>query len=136
MTKASKITGLPPVLATNGSGPAGPVTHTRGFLSYPEICKRFPKPNEKPSSSIISWTCVEDPTKKYGNYAYKSAENGPGIWISYEDPTMAASKAEYAKEKNLGGVALFDITLDDLRGHCSYGKNFPILRSIVIKLLQ
>ncbi|KAM7352605.1 chitinase-like protein Idgf3 [Cochliomyia hominivorax] len=133
MTNASKITGLPPVAHTNGSAPAGPITHTRGFLSYPEICEHFPKPNEK---NITPWTRVVDPTRKYGNYAYRPAEKYPGVWISYEDPLTAAFKVDYAKNHNLGGVALFDITLDDLRGRCNNGDTFPILRSIVIKLLQ
>ncbi|XP_065355818.1 chitinase-like protein Idgf3 [Calliphora vicina] len=137
MSNESKPSGLPPVSFTQGPGPAGNQTHLPGFLSWPEVCVQIPKASSKVNTLVTALRSVIDPTKKYGNYAYRAADkNGnAGLWISYEDPSTVAAKAEYAKHHNLGGVALFDITLDDLRGRCN-GDTFPMLRSIVAKLLQ
>lgn len=56
------------------------------------------------------------------------------MWVSYEDPDTAGNKAGYAKTKNLGGVAINDLTMDDFRGACT-GEKFPILKAARAKLI-
>ncbi|XP_067625309.1 chitinase-like protein Idgf2 [Eurosta solidaginis] len=135
MTKESGTTGLPVVTATDGPAAAGPITQTPGVLNWLEICKRLPNSGKNTKRFGPPLQPVYDPTKCYGSYAFHPAdEDGDnGIWVSYEDPETAASKAEYVKSKTLGGVALYDITLDDFGGQCT-GEKFPIMKAIKPKL--
>ncbi|XP_023163131.1 chitinase-like protein Idgf3 [Drosophila hydei] len=126
-----------PVLPADGPAHAGPQTKTEGLLNWAEICQLLPNPsnvNAKGHAAPIKR--VPDPTKRYGSYAYRAAdENGLyGLWTSYDDPDTAASKAQYVRSKNLGGIALFDLTQDDFRGQCT-GDRFPMLRAIKYRLL-
>ncbi|XP_065356900.1 chitinase-like protein Idgf3 [Calliphora vicina] len=127
MTKDSNINGVPPIFYTDGPAAAGPQTQRPGFLSWPEICEKLlrdPKLRR-----------VTDRKAKSGVYAFRPADSrgNYGIWISYEDHITAAAKAEYIRNHNLGGVALFDLSLDDIHGVCG-GEKFPILRSINFRL--
>uniref|UniRef100_A0A0K8UBC0 Chitinase-like protein Idgf3 n=1 Tax=Bactrocera latifrons TaxID=174628 RepID=A0A0K8UBC0_BACLA len=137
MTKDSGNTGLPVVPATEGAAPAGPITKTPGLFNWLEVCQRLPNPsNINAKGADAPLRRISDPTKRYGTYAFHTAdEDGAnGVWVSYEDPDTAASKAGYVKAKNLGGVALFDITLDDFHGQCT-GDKFPMLRAVKYRLL-
>ncbi|EDW85746.1 uncharacterized protein Dwil_GK22980 [Drosophila willistoni] len=134
MSQKSGITGYPPIYKTDGPGPAGNATRLAGLLSWPEICQQLQHP-QQPDQDTPHLRKVGDPTKRFGVYAYRSAdENGAnGLWVGYEDPTTAAIKAGYAQALGLGGVALHDLSLDDFRGQCA-GEKYPILRSIKYKL--
>lgn len=137
MTADSGITGYPPIPSANGTAPAGRYTVTPGLLSWPEICEKLVQSTNKPDAvgAEAPLHKVGDPTHRYGIYAYRSADdNGEhGIWVGYDDPTTAAIKAGYVNAKGLGGVAFFDLSMDDFRGQCA-GEKFPILRSIKYKL--
>lgn len=127
----------PVVSNTNGPAPMGPQTKTEGLLNWAEICQLLPNPtnmNGKGGNEPIKR--VADPTKRYGSFGYRVADSdgAHGLWISYDDPDTAGSKAQYVRAKNLGGVALFDLTLDDFRGQCT-GDRFPMLRAIKYRLL-
>lgn len=78
-----------------------------------------------------------DPTMRYGTYAYRLPdENGNhGLWVGYEDPETAQSKATYVVRKNLAGVAIHDLSNDDFRGSCT-GDKYPILRAAKYRLGQ
>ncbi|EDW77858.1 uncharacterized protein Dwil_GK24711 [Drosophila willistoni] len=131
LSSESGDTGMPVVQHTKGPALAGLQTKTEGLLNWAEICQMMPNPgNSKPVRRVL------DPTKRYGSYAVRPADSSDenGIWISYDDPDTASSKAQYARAKNLGGVALFDLTLDDFRGQCT-GDRFPMLRAIKYRLL-
>ncbi|XP_030381285.1 chitinase-like protein Idgf5 [Scaptodrosophila lebanonensis] len=132
MSRDSGITGYPPIPATEGAAPMGKQTGVPGLLSWPEVCELLQVPFNKDKAPLRK---VGDPTKRFGIYAYHAAEDEgeKGIWVGYEDPTSAAIKAGYVHAKGLGGVALFDISLDDFRGQCADEK-YPILRSIKYKL--
>ncbi|XP_002002217.2 chitinase-like protein Idgf3 [Drosophila mojavensis] len=126
-----------PVLLADGPAHAGPQTKTEGLLNWAEICQLLPNPsNVNANGHAAPIKRVPDPTKRYGSYAYRAAdENGLyGLWVSYDDPETASSKAQYVRAKNLGGIALFDLTLDDFRGQCT-GDRFPMLRAIKYRLL-
>ncbi|XP_037823630.1 chitinase-like protein Idgf3 [Lucilia sericata] len=129
MTLDSKSEGYPIIPSTDGAAEAGPQTKVSGLLSWPEICLKL---QPKAQYSLRRFA---DPTKKHGTYAFRAAdENGEhGTWVSYDDPEVAATKAAYVMSKGLGGVALFDLTLNDFRGQCT-GDQFPILRAIKYKL--
>ena len=133
MTTESGITGYPPLPAA-GAAPAGNITKTAGLLSWPEICVKLHK-NKDLKGNDAPLHKVGDPTKRYGTYCYRAADENDehGMWISYEEPATAANKAGYARVRSLGGVALFDLTTDDVLGSCGEGK-YPILRSIKFKL--
>ncbi|KAF7987648.1 hypothetical protein HCN44_003511 [Aphidius gifuensis] len=130
LTEDSQISGVPPIVA-DGPGAAGPHTAIPGLLSYAEVCARL-------TESAVGGRVkrVNDPSKKYGGYAYQSYNkdtSAEGMWIGFEDPETAGNKASYAKAKGLGGVAIFDLSTDDFRGNCN-GDKFPIVKAAKYKL--
>ncbi|GJQ87058.1 hypothetical protein Trydic_g6817 [Trypoxylus dichotomus] len=144
MTEDSAISGVPP-FEVDEAAEEGPYTKTPGLLSYPEVCAKIANPNNlKGAGSHLRK--VGDPTKRYdwkindadkrfGTYAFRLPDENDegGIWVGYEDPDTAGNKAAYARAKGLGGVAIYDITLDDFRGLCS-GDKYPILRAAKFRL--
>lgn len=135
LTKDSGLTGLPPVVSTDGPAAGGVQTHIEGLLSWPEVCARLPNTaNQHIKGSEEALRKVNDPTKRYGSYAYRIVDNKGenGLWVGYEDPDTAAIKADFVKSKGLGGVALVDLSFDDFRGACT-GDKYPILRAIKYK---
>lgn len=137
MTKDSGLTGLPPVAEADNVGPAGIQTQTAGFYSWPEVCAKLPnQANQHLKGADGPLRKVGDPTKRFGSYAYRSADDKGenGLWVGYEDPDTAAIKAAYVKGKGLGGVALVDLSFDDFRGGCTGNEKYPILRAIKYKL--
>lgn len=129
LTSESKISGVPPIGA-DGPGDAGPQTKTPGLLSYPEVCTLLPNPNAKTTSAPHLLRRVTDPSHKLGSYAFRLPDSSSdhGLWVAYEDPDTAGYKGAYAKNKGLGGIAIWDISLDDFRGVCT-GERFPILKA-------
>lgn len=123
----SGLTGVPP-LPADGRADPGPQTQQKGILSWPEVCAKLPNPsNANKKGADAPLRKVGDPTKRYGSYAYRLAEDD-GEWVSYEEPATAALKAEFVKNKGLGGIGIFDLSLDDFRGSCQ-GEKYPILRA-------
>lgn len=113
-------------------GPEGIQSKEPGRLNWPEICAKLPNPsNANLKGDLAPLRKVNDPTKRFGNYAYRlpDADGHFGLWVSYEDADTAAAKTSYALGKNLGGICLHDISSDDFRGACS-GEKYPILRAI------
>lgn len=80
---------------------------------------------------------IGDPTHRYGSYAFRLPDESGryGLWVGYEDPESAQNKAGYVMTKNLGGVAIHDLTNDDFRGQCT-GDKYPILRAAKYRLSQ
>ncbi|XP_017064046.1 chitinase-like protein Idgf4 [Drosophila eugracilis] len=137
LTKDSGLTGLPPVAEADGVAPAGTQTQIPGLLSWPEVCAKLPNPaNQHLKGADGPLRKVGDPTKRFGSYAYRSADDSGenGVWVGYEDPDTAAIKAEYVKREGLGGIAVVDLSFDDFRGGCTGHDKFPILRNIKSKL--
>ncbi|KAJ8964208.1 hypothetical protein NQ317_007845, partial [Molorchus minor] len=133
MDDDSGITGVPP-LTIDGPAEAGPYTNEAGLLSYPEVCTKIATPNEIKAGYLGKLRKVNDPTRRYGTYAYRlPKDDKEGIWVAFEDPDTAGQKASYVKAKGLGGVAIVDITLDDFRGLCT-GDKYPLLRAAKFRL--
>ncbi|XP_076378568.1 imaginal disc growth factor 4 isoform X1 [Megalopta genalis] len=129
LTSESQISGVPPLVA-DGPGAEGPHTTIPGLLSYAEVCTRLTE------SAVGRLRYVNDPSKKYGSYAFQAYDENTGadgIWVGYENPNTAGDKAAYAKAKGLGGVAIYDLSLDDFRGICT-GDKYPIIRGAKYKL--
>ncbi|KAG5672410.1 hypothetical protein PVAND_002541 [Polypedilum vanderplanki] len=135
--KDATITGAPPV-AANGPAPEAVQTRTQGLYSYPEICNMLLNDqNVNLKGEHAPLRRVPDPTKRYGTYAFRlpDANGGYGVWVGYEDPESAGNKASFVKGKGLGGVAVFDLSTEDIRGSCTGGQiKFPILQKIKEKL--
>ncbi|XP_013099268.1 chitinase-like protein Idgf3 isoform X2 [Stomoxys calcitrans] len=137
MTSDSKTDGFPIVSNTDGPAPAGYESKTPGLLTWPEVCHKLPNPtNVAKTGAEAPIRRVNDPNKKVGVYAFRpaNADGEHGIWVSYDDPDVASNKASFVRNRGLGGVALFDLTMDDFRGTCT-GDKFPMLRAIKYKLL-
>lgn len=134
--KDATLTGSPPV-KTNGPASEGVQTRNAGLLSYPEICGMLLTPQNKDlKGESAPLRKISDPTKRYGSYAFRLAdENGKhGMWVGFEEPESAGNKASFVRGKGLGGVAIFDLSLDDFRGACQAGVKFPIVSKIKEKL--
>nr|QTY40899.1 venom polypeptide precursor [Doratifera vulnerans] len=138
----SEISGVPPIHA-DGPGEAGPYTKIDGLLSYPEVCAKLINPNHQkglrphlrkvadPSKRFeMGLTKYADVSLMFGTYAFRLPDDSGegGLWVSYEDPDTAGQKAVYVKSKNLGGVSIVDLSMDDFRGLCT-GDKYPILRA-------
>lgn len=143
LTPDSGNTGFPVVEATDGpaqlassNSPSSSAHHQMGLLSWPEICAQFPNPlNRHLKGADAPISRLSDPTKRNGIFAFRPADEfgNHGLWISYDDPEVAANKANYVKAENLGGVSLFDLSFDDFQGFCT-GDKYPILRAIKYRL--
>lgn len=119
---------MPPISA-DGPGEAGPQTKIQGLLSYPEVCSLLPNPNLKSTSAPHLLRRVTDPSHKLGSYAFRLPDSSDtGLWVAYEDPDTSGYKGAYVKNKGLGGIAIWDLSLDDFRGVCT-GERFPILKA-------
>ncbi|XP_058794743.1 chitinase-like protein Idgf4 [Phymastichus coffea] len=130
LTQDSEAAGVPPVTA-DGPGGEGPHTNIPGLLSYAEVCSRLTE------HAVGRIRRVNDPSNKYGPYAYQQYNadtKADGIWVGFEDPDTAGKKANYVKSKGLGGVAIYDLSLDDFRGICN-GDKFPIVKGAKFKLV-
>lgn len=138
LTQDSTKTGVPPILEVENPGAAGIETLQPGLLSYPEVCSKLPNPsNAHLKDENQPLRRVGDPTHRQGSYAYRlpDANGNYGFWVGYEDPETAQAKASYVVNKNLGGVAIHDLTHDDFRGSCT-GDRYPILRAAKHRLTQ
>lgn len=133
--KDATITGAPPVKA-DGEAAEGVQSRIPGLLTFPEVCSMMLNAQNKDLKGEHGpLRKVADPTKRYGTYAYRLPDDSGnhGIWVAYEDPESIGSKAAFVKGKGFGGMALFDLSLDDFRGACS-GTKFPIITKIKEKL--
>lgn len=136
INEGATATGVPPV-ESHGPTPESIQSKREGIFSYPEICvKLTSEQNKHLKGENAPIRKVGDPAKRFGPYGYRLPDSSGnyGQWISYEDPDSAGNKAAYVRAKNLGGVAIMDLTLDDFRGACT-GDKFPILKSTKYRLV-
>lgn len=93
-------------------GKPGPYTQTPGALGYNEVCEFMRAKN---------WTV------NYNKDLKESYATDNTSWISFEDAQSVKEKADFAKSKNLGGVAIMSLDTDDISGSC--GEPYPLLRA-------
>ena len=94
----------------------GPITREEGFLGYNEICKMLVTPDN--GWSIVWEACHQAP--------YMFNQNK---WVSYDNEESVRLKADFAWEKELGGVMVWSIETDDFKGLCG-GEKFPMMRAL------
>ncbi|GMT19953.1 hypothetical protein PFISCL1PPCAC_11250, partial [Pristionchus fissidentatus] len=58
------------------------------------------------------------------SYLYNSAQK---LWISEETTDSIRAKVEYAREQEFGGIMIFSLGTDDVKGTCGNGQ-FPLTR--------
>lgn len=137
ITADSGTTGVPPIAETDGPAPQGPQSQKDGIFSYPEMCAKLPNPaNRNLKGEDAPLTKVTDSNKRFGTYAYRlpDGDGNFGMWVGYEDIDTADNKAGYVLAKGHGGVAIFDLSLDDFRGTCT-GVKFPIVNAVKRRLM-
>ncbi|XP_037818082.1 chitinase-like protein Idgf3 [Lucilia sericata] len=123
LPKPLKSNVMPIKSALDGPASGGELTRTPGLLSWPEICLKVPKMSKTMN-------------KNYGNFAFRTpnVKGQEGFLITYEDRDSLGAKAEFVKRNSLGGIAVFDLSLDDFRGKCKEGQ-YPALKAIKYKLI-
>ncbi|XP_016983957.1 chitinase-3-like protein 1 [Drosophila rhopaloa] len=91
--------------------------------------------------TTLSETC--ECASKYlkPNFHYDAETCSPYLgalqeWISYENQTSIACKANYVKSLNLGGVMVFSLNTDDLKNACGYLPNSKYNEKPVFPLTQ
>ncbi|XP_021915423.1 acidic mammalian chitinase-like [Zootermopsis nevadensis] len=93
---------------TIGNGVSGPYTQEPGFLSYYEICKE------------TEWNIVRNDQE---GYVYAHYDDN---WVSYDDISAVAAKAQFVKDKRLAGIMTWALESEDFRNTCGEGAN-PLL---------
>ncbi|CAH0391387.1 unnamed protein product [Bemisia tabaci] len=87
----------PPVIA-DGTGPRGAYSKKDGIFSFYEVCVQLVEDGF--TQSILVLNKVNESQKYSGTYAYRLPTNlSEGLWVSFDDPESAATKAKYVKEK-------------------------------------
>ncbi|CAC5409184.1 E3.2.1.14 [Mytilus coruscus] len=96
-----------------GGGAAGRYTKEAGFLSFYEVCHNLAN----------GWSRVWNDEQKVP-YAYKGDQ-----WVGYDDLQSITVKAEYVKNKGLGGSMVWAMDLDDFTNSCGFGIN-PLMSKL------
>ncbi|XP_048237743.1 chitinase-3-like protein 2 isoform X2 [Haliotis rufescens] len=99
-----------------GPGKPGHYRMMEGQLAFYEVCEMLDK-----GEASYAWDDIQKVPYVYNN----------DTWVGYDDEKSVAVKTEWVIQKNMGGVMLWSLDLDDFKGtFCKKGK-FPLLRSIV-----
>lgn len=85
-----------------------------GFEDYNSICQKI---------NLKQYTSVLDTYQK-APYAFAGTR-----WVGYESPASAAIKAQYIKDKGLGGAMFWSLESDDYTNVCGGGK-FAIIATV------
>ena len=113
------------ILSSNVITPPAPTQgpYGEGTMAYYEICEAIHNKG---------WT-VYKTSQAIGPYAVSPTI--PRMWVGYDDPAMAIAKTYYILSKGLGGVMLWDISMDDFQGISGEGPN-PLTNAIIQTVLQ
>ncbi|XP_035912355.1 chitinase-3-like protein 1 [Anopheles stephensi] len=99
---------------SDGPGLPGPYTLQSGYMAYHEACAHF-----LPGSG---WHRVWEPVQRIP-YGFLDSQ-----WIGYDDRDSILEKCNYVNNRNLAGMMMWSIDMDDFRGYC--GSQFNLLRAI------
>ena len=95
-------------------------------MAYYEICDAIHNKG---------WT-VYKTSQAMGPYAVSPATRPGRMWVGYDDPDMAIAKTNYVLVKGLGGVMLWDISMDDFQGISAGEGPNPITNAIIQTISQ
>ncbi|XP_050079340.1 endochitinase-like [Anopheles maculipalpis] len=90
------------------------ITEGNPYCAYVEICQKF---NES------EWTLGSDDPEGFAPHAIQG-----NTWVAYENEASIGQKGEIARRKNLAGVYVFSLDLDDYRGKC--GNLYPLTTAL------
>ncbi|XP_068203061.1 oviduct-specific glycoprotein-like isoform X2 [Palaemon carinicauda] len=96
----------------SGAGKQGKYVKERGHMAYFECCLAHQQDG---------WAKI---TGDGGPYLTKDDQ-----WVGYDDVEAVVKKAQYALEKGLGGIMVWDTVSDDFSNACGQGHN-PLLTAI------
>lgn len=113
------------ILSSNDIIPPAPAVQVNEEMAYYEICDAIHNKG---------WT-VYKTSQAMGPYAVSPAIRPGRMWVGYDDPDMAIAKTNYILGKGLGGVMLWDISMDDFQGISGEGPN-PITNAIIQTISQ
>ncbi|KAH8421352.1 hypothetical protein KR009_002639, partial [Drosophila setifemur] len=91
--------------------------------------------------TTLSETCECANSYKMPVFTYDAETCSPYLsvlreWISYENQTSIACKANYVKSLKVGGVMVFSLNTDDLKNSCSFQPTLEENRAPVFPLTQ
>ncbi|KAK4025917.1 hypothetical protein OUZ56_014951 [Daphnia magna] len=98
----------------DGPAEAGKATREKGYLAYYEICEKI---------GVENWAVEKPDPEAVGPFAHNALE-----WVGYDDEEMAAKKAQYVVDNDLGGIMFWSIDNDDFRGQCT-GRKYPLIEA-------
>jgi chitinase len=98
---------IDPAMNTSGNCAPGTWNDSPGDLSYWDLANRY--------VNLNGWTRYWDAEQKVP-FLYKGQGS---YWITYDDPTSIAGKAEYARTRNLGGVFVWELSQEKQPGLAS-----------------
>uniref|UniRef100_A0A182NNJ9 chitinase n=1 Tax=Anopheles dirus TaxID=7168 RepID=A0A182NNJ9_9DIPT len=89
---------------SEGPGWAGPYTAQPGYIAYHEVCAYF--------LPGMSWQRVWEPAQRIP-YGFSEHQ-----WVGYDDRDSILEKCSYVNSRNLAGVMIWAIDMDDFHGYC------------------
>ncbi|XP_055611238.1 endochitinase-like [Uranotaenia lowii] len=98
-----------PYSPTIGAGTSGEFTQYKGFMAYYEVCQRI----------LAGWKVRRGPE---GTVPYITANDQ---WIGYDDVESLREKVDLVRSKQLGGVMVYALDMDDFNGFCG-NKRYPL----------
>lgn len=66
-----------------------------------------------------------------GPYAHNNYD-----WVAWDDIDTAITKVKYAMGRNLGGIMVWELGLDDFNGFCNMGKRYDSLSNFLYVLIM
>jgi len=110
-------------------------TSEEGVLSYYEVCELMANKETKvywDDTAMVPFAIA--PAKNVNPTS--TTDLTSSVWISYDDARSARKKAEFVKQKNLGGVAVWSVDMDDFKGQfCNLGR-FPVIEALKQELVR
>jgi GH18 family chitinase len=100
------------VLAT--AGQSGPYVRSAGYLSYYEICGLINKG--------ASMHFLNDQRVPYLVFEKQ--------WVGYDNPSSLREKVQWVKNNGYGGIMVWSLDLDDVKGHFCGNGSFPLANAI------
>uniref|UniRef100_A0A182PSY5 chitinase n=1 Tax=Anopheles epiroticus TaxID=199890 RepID=A0A182PSY5_9DIPT len=97
-----------------GPGLPGPYVQQYGYMAYHEICGHF--------LAVSNWQRVWEAVQRIP-YGFLDRQ-----WIGYDDRQSILEKCNFANSRQLGGMMMWAIDMDDFRGYC--GTSYNLLKTI------
>ncbi|XP_054154653.1 probable chitinase 10 [Oppia nitens] len=94
-----------------------PIQGPAGALTYRQVCQDIRQQHWIPERSAD------------GPIAYHGLD-----WVGYDDPTSAYNKAKWVRDNGFGGILVWEVSQDDIRGECCTKQPKPMIRALAYGL--